>query len=218
MKKIIIFLALFASPQLFAQSANQANRVDNGKVRNVENIGAPIKNSNKNIGMIKPENLAKLTPQEKALIEKNLARQKDFEISLKKLTPADKKKFQNINADFSANIIKYQEALNEEIFKISKIQNLITVYSFITKGTSDFGGDRSISNEQRNFYQQKITEYEKISPDKKKLIKQEFIKFRKNINALEKKRRKDFKALFKKDFENFKERESEVEIENDSKL
>ena len=112
---------------------------------------------------------------------------------------------------------EYNKILNDETSKISNIQNLIAIHSYISKGTLNVG-DRALSKDQQDFYQKQITIYNKFSPDKKKLIKQALIKFRKNINALEKNRREQFKILFKKDFESFKERESGEEIEKDSKL
>ena len=114
-------------------------------------------------------------------------------------------------------MVEYNKILNDEISKISNIQNLIAINSYISKGALEVG-DRAPSKEQQDYYQKQITIYNKLSPDKKKLIKQALIKFRKNINALEKNRRQEFKLLFKKDFENFKERESDEEIEKDSKL
>ena len=43
------------------------------------------------------------------------------------------------------------------------------------------------------------------------------MKFRKNVNELEKKRRQNLKILFKKDFDHFKERETAEDIKNDDK-
>jgi hypothetical protein len=114
-------------------------------------------------------------------------------------------------------MIEYNKALTEEIIKISKIQNLMTITSFIFKGKLDVNPIRNSTKSQQDFYQKQITEYQKLPQDKKNLIKKEFIKFRKNINVLEKKRRQEFKILFKRDFISFKERETEDEIKNDDK-
>jgi DUF917 family protein len=235
MKKIIIFLAFFISSQSWAQTANQGNQASPNQVNNTKNVGAPIQQGSnvravapqptiqagsnvKVVAPIPPANAPKLTPQEKAMLEKNLAEQKEFGNAIKNLKPAQQKKFQEINQVFGLKMIEYNKALTEEIIKISKIQNLMTITSFIFKGKLDVNPIRNSTKSQQDFYQKQITEYQKLSPDKKKLIKQEFIKFRKNINALEKKRRQEFKILFKNDFEVFKERESDVEIEKDSKL
>lgn len=230
MKKIIIFLVFFASSQSWAQTANQGTQANNAK-----NAGAPIQQGS-NVRAVAPQptiqagsnvkvvapmptaNAPKLTPQEKAMLEKNLAEQKEFENAIKNLKPAQQKKFQEINQDFGLKMVGYNKVLNEEIAKISKIQNLMTITTFIFKGKLDVNPVRNSTKTQQDFYQKQITEYQKLSPDKKKLIKQEFIKFRRNINALEKKRRQEFKILFKNDFEVFKEREIDEEIEKDSKL
>ena len=219
MKKIIIFLAFFASSQSLAQTANTGTQTNNNQVNNTRNVGTPAQQGSNVIASapIPPVNAPKLTPQEKAFIDKNLAEHKDFQSSIKKLTPTQQKKFQNINLDFSNKMAEYNKILNDETSKISNIQNLIAIHSYISKGTLNVG-DRALSKDQQDFYQKQITIYNKFSPDKKKLIKQALIKFRKNINALEKNRRQQFKILFKKDFENFKERESDEEIEKDSKL
>ena len=219
MKKIIIFLAFFASSQSLAQTANTGTQTNNNQVNNTRNVGTPAQQGSNVIASapIPPVNAPKLTPQEKAFIDKNLAEHKDFQSSIKKLTPTQQKKFQNINLDFSNKMAEYNKILNDETSKISNIQNLIAIHSYISKGTLNVG-DRALSKDQQDFYQKQITIYNKFSPDKKKLIKQALIKFRKNINALEKNRREQFKILFKKDFESFKERESGEEIEKDSKL
>ena len=232
MKKIIIFLAFFASSQSLAQSANTGTQAGNTQVNNTRNVGIPVQQGS-NIRATAPQpqagsnvrasaptptaNAPTLTPQQKAILDKNLAEHKDFQSSIKKLTPTQQKKFQSVNIDFGNKMVEYNKILNDEISKISNIQNLIAINSYISKGTLDVG-DRTLSKEQQGYYQKQITIYNQLSPDKKKLIKQALIKFRKNINALEKNRREQFKILFKKDFGNFKERESDVEIEKDSKF
>jgi len=235
MKKIIIFLAFFISSQSWAQTLNQGNQASNNQVNNTKNVGAPIQQGSnvravapqptiqagsnvKAVAPILPANAPNLTVEEKALLEKNIAEQKEFGNAIKNLKPTQQKKFQEINQAFGLKMVEYNKALNEEITKISKIQNLMTITTFIFRGKLDVNPTRSPSKAQQDFYQKQITEYQKLSPDKKKLIKQEFVKFRKNINALEKKRRQEFKLLFNKDFGAFKERESDEEIEKDSKL
>jgi hypothetical protein len=208
MKKIIIFLAFFISSQSLAQNVNQNNQA---RANNSKTIGTPAPGSNVKTA------LPPMTPEEKAFLEKNIAEQNDFQNAIKNLQPAQQKKFQEINQVFGLKMIEYNKALTEEIIKISKIQNLMTITSFIFKGKLDVNPIRNSTKSQQDFYQKQITEYQKLSPDKKKLIKQEFIKFRKNINALEKKRRQEFKILFKRDFISFKERETEDEIKNDDK-
>jgi hypothetical protein len=232
MKKIIIFLAFFISSQSFAQSLNQNNQPN---ATNAKVGGAPIQQGSnvravapqptiqagsnvKVVAPIQPANAPQLTPQEKALSEKKLAEHKEFVNAMKNLKPAQQKKFQEINQAFGLKMIEYGKTLNQEIAKISKNQNLTSISTYIFKGKLDVNPARNYSKTQQDFYQKQITEYEKLSPDKKKLIKQEFIKFRKNINALEKKRRQEFKILFKNDFEVFKEKESDEEIEKDKKL
>ena len=227
MKKIIIFLAFFASSQSLAQTANTGTQTNNNQVNNTRNVGIPAQQGS-NVRATAPQppiqagpnvmaNAPKLTPQEKAILDKNLAEHKDFQSSIKKLTPTQQKKFQSINIDFGNKMVEYNKILNDEISKISNIQNLISINSYISKGTLNVG-DRTLSKDQQDYYQKQITIYNQLSPDKKKLIKQAMIKFRKNINSLEKNRREEFKILFKKDFGNFKERESDAEIEKDSKL
>ncbi len=232
MKKIIIFLAFFASSQSLAQTANQDTQAGNTQVNKTRNVGIPVQQGS-NIRATAPQpqagsnvrasaptppaNAPTLTPQQKAILDKNLAEHKDFQSSIKKLTPTQQKKFQSINQDFGNKMVEYNKILNNEISKISNIQNLITIHSYISSGTLNVG-DRSLPKEQQDYYQKQITIYNQLSPDKKKLIKQALIKFRKNINALEKNRREQFKILFKKDFETFKERESSEEIEKNSKL
>lgn len=220
MKKIIIFLAFFASSQSLAQTVNQGNQVNS-----TNNIGTPVQQGTRAVASQPPiqagpnvmANAPTLTPQEKAILDKNLAEHKDFQSSIKKLTPTQQKKFQSVNIDFGNKMVEYNKILNDEISKISNIKNLIAINSYISKGALDVG-DRALSKEQQDYYQKQITIYNKLSPDKKKLIKQALIKFRKNINALEKNRRQEFKLLFKKDFENFKERESDAQIEKDGKF
>lgn len=212
MKKIIILLIFFSSSQASAQATNRGNQVNNAN-----NIGAPTRGSNVvNVAPVQPEIDSKRTLQEKAVIEKNLAEQKDFEASLKKLTPAEQKQFQIINQDFSTKMIEYEKNISEVLSKISKIKSLVGIDELSDK--KNLASARSDSKEMQNFYQQQNAEYQKLSPDTKKLIKQEFIKYRKNLNALEKKRRQEFKILFKKDFEIFKENDSDAEIEAISKL
>lgn len=235
MKKIIIFLTFFISSQSWAQNANTGTQAGNTQVNNTRNVGIPVQQGS-NVRATAPQppiqagsnvrasaptptaNAPTLTPQQKAILDKNLAEHKDFQSSIQKLTPTQQKKFQNINQDFGLKMVEYNKTLNEEIAKISKIQNLMTISSYISKGKLDENPARSPSKAQQDFYQRQITIYNQLSPDKKKLIKQALIKFRKNINALEKNRRQQFKILFKKDFENFKEIESADEIEKDSKL
>ncbi len=234
MKKIIIFLTFFISYQSWAQTANTGTQAGNTQINNTRNVGIPVQQGS-NIRATAPQpqtqagsnvrasaptppaNAPTLTPQQKAILDKNLAEHKDFQSSIKKLTPTQQKKFQSINIDFGNKMVEYNKILNDEISKISNIQNLIAINSYISSGTLNVG-DRSLPKEQQDYYQKQITIYNQLSPDKKKLIKQALIKFRKNINALEKNRREKFKILFKKDFENFKERESATEIEKDSKL
>ncbi len=212
MKKIIILLVFFASSQALAQATNRGNQVNS-----TNNIGAPARGSNAvNVAPVQPEIDPKRTTEEKAVIEKNLAEQKDFEASLKKLTPAEQKQFQIINQDFSSKMIEYEKNISEVLSKVSKIKSLVAIDGLSDKKNLDVA--RSDSKEMQNFYQQQNAEYQKLSPDAKKLIKQEFIKYRKNVNALEKKRRQEFKILFKKDFEIFKENDSDAEIEAISKL
>lgn len=227
MKKIIIFLVFFASSQSWAQTANQGTQANNAK-----NAGAPIQQGS-NVRAVAPQptiqagsnvravapmptaNAPKLTPQEKVMLEKNLAEQKEFENAIKNLKPAQQKKFQEINQAFGLKMVEYNKTLTEEITKISKIQNLTAIHSYVFKGKLDENPTRSSSKAQQDFYQKQITEYQKLPQDKKILIKKEIMKFRKNINSLEKKRRQEFRALFSKDFNIFRERESEEEIKND---
>ncbi len=212
MKKIIILLVFFASSQALAQATNRGNQVNDAN-----NIGAPTRGSNAvNVAPVQSEIDSKRTLEEKAVIEKNLAEQKDFEASLKKLTPAEQKQFQIINQDFSSKMIEYEKNISEVLSKVSKIKSLVAIEGLSDKKNLDSA--RSDSKEMQNFYQQQNAEYQKLSPGAKKLIKQEFIKYRKNVNALEKKRRQEFKTFFKKDFEIFKENDSDAEIEAISKL
>ena len=206
MKKIVIFLALFISAESFAQNPNQNNNqarpADNKKV-----LQAPKSDYKA------PE----LTPEEKIQIEKNTAEQKEFEAILKNLTPAENKKFQKANQDFGLKMMEYSKNLDDEIVKISKLRNLIAINTYILKGVQNPGSGRA-PKEMQEFYQKQINAYQKLSPQQKILVKKELIKFRKNINALEKKRRQEFKTLLKKDISFFKERETEKEIEDDNKF
>ena len=212
MKKIIILLVIFATSQALAQATNQVNQV-----KTVNDAGAPNRGSNAvSAVQVQSEINPKRISEEKAVIEKRLAEQKDFEASLKKLTPAEQKQFQIINQDFSSKMIEYEKNISEFLSKVSKIKSLIAIDGLSDKKNLDVA--RYDSKEMQNFYQQQNAEYQKLSPDVKKLIKQEFIKYRKNVNAIQKKRRQEFKILFKKDFEIFKESDSDAEIEAISKL
>lgn len=210
MKKIVIFLALFISAECLAQNPNpnQNNNQDkpagNAKVAQ----GAPKSD-------YRPP---ALTVEEKIQIEKNTAEQKEFEAILKKLTPAENKKFQKINQDFGFKMMEYSKNLDDEIVKISKLRNLIAINTYILKGVQSSDPKRPAPKEMQEFYQKQINAYQKLSPEQKTLVKKELIKFRKNINALEKKRRQEFKTLLKKDISFFKERETEKEIEDDNKF
>ena len=209
MKKIVIFLAFFLSAECLAQNPKPNNPAikpvaNNGVATPQNRNGAP--------------NLPQMTPAEKAQLEKNLADQKDLQNSLKNLTPAQNQKFQKINQEFGFKMMEYTKNLDEEIVKISKIRNLIAINTYISKGTLGFDSGRALPKEQQAFYQKQISSYQKLSPQQKTLVKKELIKFRKNINVLEKKRRQDFKALLKKDFPAFKERETDKEIEVDNKF
>lgn len=234
MKKIIIFLAFFASSQSWAQTANTGTQASNNKVNNAKNVGTPIQQGasagtvapqppiqvGQNVGASAPTQptiAPTLTPQQKAILDKNLAENKDFQTSIKKLTPTQQKKFQSINQDFGNKMAEYYRILNDETAKISKIQNVLAIHTYISKGALS-AGDRSLSRDRQDYFQKQIAIYNQLSPDKKKLTKQALIKFRKNVNALEKQRRQEFKLLFKRDFENFKEIESADEIEKDSKF
>ena len=207
MKKIVIFLALFISAESFAQNPNQNNNqarpADNKKV--VQASKSDFK---------APE----LTPEEKIQLEKNIAEQKEFEAILKNLTPAENKKFQKANQDFGLKMMEYSKNLDDEILKISKLRNLIAINTYILKGVQNSDPKRPAPKEMQAFYQKQINAYQKLSPQQKILVKKELIKFRKNINALEKKRRQEFKTLLKKDISFFKERETEKEIEDDNKF
>ncbi len=234
MKKIIIFLVFFASSQSWAQTANTGTQANNNQVNNTRNVGIPVQQGS-NVRATAPQppiqagsnvrasaptppaNAPTLTPQQKAILDKNLAENKDFQSSIQKLTPIQQKKFQSINQDFGAKMVEYNKILNDETAKISKIENLLAIHTYISKGSLSTG-DRSLSRDRQDYFQKQIAIYNQLSPDKKKLIKQALIKFRKNVNALEKQRRQEFKLLFKRDFENFKEIESADEIEKDSKL
>ena len=207
MKKIVIFLALFISAESFAQNPNQNNNqarpADNKKV-----LQAPKSDYKA------PE----LTPEEKIQLEKNIAEQKEFEAILKNLTPAENKKFQKANQDFGLKMMEYSKNLDDEILKISKLRNLMSINTYILKGVQNSDPKRPAPKEMQEFYQKQINAYQKLSPQQKILVKKELIKFRKNINALEKKRRQEFKTLLKKDISFFKERETEKEIEDDNKF
>lgn len=207
MKKIFIFLALFISAESFAQTPNQ-NKSQAKPAGNQKITQAPRSDFKS------PE----LTPEEKAQLEKNLAEQKEFEAILKNLTPAENKKFQKTNQDFGLKMVEYSKILDDEIVKISKLRNLIAINTYIFKGTQTFDPKRPAPKEMQEFFQKQINAYQKLSPEQKTLIKKELIKYRKNINALEKKRRQEFKALFKKDISFFKERETDKEIEDDNKF
>lgn len=102
MKKIIIFLAFFASSQSLAQTANTGTQTNNNQVNNTRNVGIPAQQGS-NVRATAPQppiqagpnvmaNAPKLTPQEKAILDKNLAEHKDFQSSIKKLTPTQQKK------------------------------------------------------------------------------------------------------------------------------
>jgi hypothetical protein len=207
MKKIVIFLALFISAECLAQNPNQNNNQikpdANTKVVQVRNTDYKA-----------PE----LTAEEKIQNEKYIAEQKDFENILKSLTPAQNKKFQKANQDFGFKMMEYTKSLDDETLKISKLRNLIAINTYILKGVQVQRPGGSIPKEMQDFYQKQINAYQKLSPQQKILVKKELIKFRKNINALEKKRRQDFKILLKKDLSIFKERETEKEIEDDNKF
>ena len=207
MKKIIICLALFISAESFAQNPNQ----NNNQVRPAGN--AKVAQAPKSDYKV-PE----LTPEEKIQIEKNTAEQKEFEDALKSLTPAQNKKFQKTNQDFGLKMMEYTKTLDDEILKISKLRNLIAINTYILKGAQSSDPRRPLPKEMQEFYQKQINAYQKLSPEQKTLVKKELIKFRKNINVLEKKRRQEFKILFKKDLSFFKERETEKEIEDDNKF
>ncbi len=207
MKKIIICLALFISAESFAQNPNQ----NNNQARSAGNPKV-VKASKSDFKA--PE----LTPEEKIQIEKNTAEQKEFEGILKNLTPAENKKFQKTNQDFGLKMMEYTKTLDDEILKISKLRNLIAINTYILKGVQNPGSKREVPKEMQEFYQKQINAYQKLSPEQKTLVKKELIKYRKNINALEKKRRQELKTLFKKDISFFKERETEKEIEDDNKF
>jgi hypothetical protein len=207
MKKIVIFLALFISAECFAQNPNQNNNQVKSAV-NTRALQAP------NPGYKSTE----LTPEQKIQIEKNTAEQKEFENILKNLTPDQNKKFQKINQDFGNKMVEYSKKLDDEIVRISKLKSLVAINTYILKGAQTQRPGGSASKEMQEFFQKQINAYEKLSPEQKILVKKELIKYRKNINALEKKRRQDFKILLKKDLTFFKERETEKEIEDDNKF
>ena len=209
MKKIVIFLAFFISAESFAQNPNPNQ--NNNQVRPVANTKV-VQASNP--GYRPPE----FTAEEKAQIEKNTAEQKEFQGILKKLTPEQNKKFQKTNQDFGLKMMEYSKNLDDEILKISKLRNLIAINTYILKGAQSSDPRRPLPKEMQEFYQKQINAYQKLSPEQKILVKKELIKFRKNINALEKKRRQEFKILFKKDLSFFKETETEKEIEDDNKF
>jgi|GEM_PF-2228045 hypothetical protein len=207
MKKIVIFLALFISAECLAQNPNQ----NNNQVKPVANTKvAQVPNSNYKA----PE----FTPEEKAQIEKNVAEQKEFDGILKSLTPDQNKKFQKVNQDFGLKMTEYTKNLEDETVKISKLKSLVAINTYILKGVQNPGSKRAPPKEMQDFFQKQISAYQKLSPQQKILVKKELIKYRKNINALEKKRRQDLKILFKKDISFFKERETEKEIEDDNKF
>jgi hypothetical protein len=94
----------------------------------------------------------------------------------------------------------------------------MAVHTYIFKGKLDVSPVRSRTAPQQDFFKKLISSYESLPKDKKILIKKEIIKFRKNTHQLEKMRREKYKILFKKDFTNFKELETEEEILKDEKL
>ena len=209
MKKIVIFLVFFISAESFAQNPNPNQ--NNNQVRPVANTKV-VQASNPGY---RPH---EFTPEEKIQIEKNTAEQKEFDGILKSLTPEQNKKFQKANQDFGFKMMEYSKNLDDEILKISKLRNLIAINTYILKGAQSSDPKRPAPKEMQEFYQKQINAYQKLSPEQKTLVKKELIKFRKNVNALEKKRRQELKILFKKDLSFFKETETEKEIEDDNKF
>ena len=174
MKKIIIFLAFFASSQSWAQTANTGTQASNNKVNNAKNVGTPIQQGasagtvapqppiqvGQNAGASAPTQptiAPTLTPQQKAILDKNLAENKDFQSSIQKLTPIQQKKFQSINQDFGAKMVEYNKILNDETAKISKIENLLAIHTYISKGALSTG-DRSLSRDRQDYFQKQIDE------------------------------------------------------------
>ena len=215
MKKIIIFLAFFVTSQSLAQNVNQRNQPSPtapGVAR-----GTFKQTANNTITPPQPTIPPRLTPEEKALMEKNIAEQKEFSDVLKNMKPSEQKKYNEVNQFFTLKMVEYNTQLIKEIEKISNIKNLMVIQTHIFKGKLNENPNRLKSSSQQDFIKKQITYYEGLPKDKKILIKKEIIKFRKNIHQLEKKRRQELKLLFKKDFNNFKERETEEEIKIDDK-
>ncbi len=111
---------------------------------------------------------------------------------------------------------KLYAKLETNVSAVSNIKNIMIINDHLFP--SKDSRNRAMPKELKQKYDTQITQFSKLTKEKKKATKQEIIKFRKEIMALQKERRKQIKDLFGKDFSMMKESESEEQIKKDEDL
>lgn len=198
MKKLVtlLTLSLLINSESIAQNVAPKNQAKAGATATAPNASAPG---------ISPEEL-----------KKRVEETKQFDEAVKNLSPENKQKFNKINADFSEKMLKLYTKLEQEVSKVSSLKNIMNLQDHIFSKKSTNG--RTMPESMKKSYNAQISEFNKLDKDKKKAIKAEIIKFRKELLALQKERRQQTKELFGKEYSHFNETEKQEEIAKDEAL
>lgn len=212
MKKIIIFLALIMSTESIAQ--NSPSRASNAPKSQPQNSPTTTANISKQTPPA-PESSSNTNPPSEE-IQKRMDESKDLDLSIKNLSPEKRQKFNKINTDFIEKLTKVNSKFEASISKISNIKNIMMINGYLFPNKNN--QNREMPKEFQQTYNSMITQYNKLSKEKRKATKQEIIRFRKEIMAIQKERRKQIKDLFGKDYSIMSESESEEQIKKDEDL
>jgi len=236
MKKIIIFLALIMTTESMAQnSPNGATDKINQPKTNSPAVKKPVAVNN-NVNTNSQVNSIPTTPSKPAIsqqapnytekqpnkanidkeVQIKMDESKEFSKIIAELSPEKKQKLDKINSDFTNKMNKLYAKLETDVTKVSNIKNIIMIndHLFPIKNPQS----RALPEELKQKRNAQIIQFNKLTKTQKKATKQEMIKFRKEMMAIQKERRKQIKDLIGKDFSMMAESESEEQIKKDEDL
>jgi hypothetical protein len=200
MKKIIIFTSLIifynlTISNLLAQNTNNPNKTQNNQPKR------------------------QLTAKEQQNIE--LAKQyqnetNDLNNAIKKLNPADRTKFNNINIKSEEKIRNASNNLKKELEKYGKPNEILIISSHIFNKKND---DRmnNAPNEIKQKINNSIASFNKFDNEKKKAIKKLIIKFRREVSNIQNQKQQEIKKIFGKEYKLINAFEKEEDIAIDEK-
>jgi len=174
------------------------------------NVGLTNANSQNNISSQKYPTSQQISNSK---VEKS-KEQIEYEEKFKRLTPAQKSKFDEINRGYFKKTMYAVKSLNNEVSRISEIDMPLAIIDKIFPSMIQKNTDATQNNEISNKIYSK---YLKLSSHKKKLIKIEFIKYRMIINKNETERASKMKEIFKKNYSIFRQFEDLKTIMEDEK-